>query len=171
MRNDLKEKRNSLIKEQKEKNPDNFARRKLVFWLLAIMVVTRAIYSALNIAYSLIYEVPVTTFDYFALFFIVVVALGFSYLIYSAGIKLAAYIAILGGVMSLFNAYNDSILFMLNTDDTFFNAVNIMFVAALSIQIFVMLFIGFDKKCRLYLNVMAEIQKELRLWIKDNQNK
>ena len=171
MRNDLKEKRNALIKEQEEKNPDNFARKKLIFWLLAVMVVTRAIYSALNIAYCLIYELSVPAFDYFALLFIVIVALGFSYLIYSAGIKYAAYIAIAGGFLSLFNAYNDGIFFMLNTDDIFLNAVNIMFVATILIQIFVMSFISFDKKCRLYLNVMAEIKKDLRLWIKDNQIK
>ena len=171
MRNDLKEKRNTLVKEQEEKNSDNFVRRKLIFWLLAGMVVTRLIYVVLNTAYCLIYEISIPSFDFFISFFMVVAAFGFSFLIYSAGIRPVAYIALLGGLVSLFSAYNSGILSMLNTEDIFFNAVNIMFVVTLSIQIFVMLFIGFDKKCRLYLNVMAEIQKELRLWINNKQNK
>ena len=43
------------------------------------------------------------------------ISFGFSSLIYSAGLIPLTYLAILGGFVSLWGAYNDGVFFMLNT--------------------------------------------------------
>jgi len=166
MPNDMKLVEKALIKERQEREPDAFERKNLIFWLLAAMVGTRALHSILNASYCLIHGLDIPTSEYVMMFVMVLVALVFASIIYSAGALPAVYLALFGGVYSLFTAYNDGIFLMLSSQDTLISAMTVLFIGTIAIQILTMAFIGTDKKCRLYMRTMAEVRKELMIQVK-----
>ena len=168
MEKNIKEKRVALIKEYEEKNSDSFVRRKVIFGLLSAMVATRLIYVVLNFIYSVVYKLDIPNTGYFMMVLTIVVAYVFSFFIYQAGIKPATYLALFGGILSLISIYNNAV-FMLDASDIFLSVINIAFIVTILIQIFTMLFIIFDKKCKLYMDTMSEIQKTLTKLIKNNE--
>lgn len=170
-KNQIKEIRNNLIREHEEKNPGCMERKKVIFYFLAAMVATRLIQVVLNAAYCMIHEFPVRPLEYVMMFMMVLVAFLFSHLIYSGGIIHAAYFGLFGGVMSIYNAYNDGVfsVFASTTIDILYIATIIIFISTIIIQIATMLFICFDKKCKAYLTAMSAVQKELAAYLKSNQ--
>lgn len=161
MENEMKRRRTALMKEKRESNPDNFARKKLIFYLLSGMVILRFIYAAMYLTYCSIRGISLSTFEIIMVLFMVVVGLVVFWLIYRAGLKWAAYLALFGGVYSLYNAYNVHMFSYLNISDAFWDMTNIVLLIAIFIQLSVALFIIFDKKCKLYLRTMSEIQNKL----------
>ena len=168
---EMKELKKSLIAEHRERNPGVFVRRELIFWLLAAMVGTRLLYALLSTALFLMHGLDVPAFEYFQMFFMVLVALGFSHIIYSAGVIGAAYLALAGGIFSLFRAFTDGVFFiMTGAGDAILSAIMLIFVATIIIQIVTMAFISVDSKCKLYVQMRAEVSKEMQEWVKANKN-
>jgi len=166
MPNEMKLMEKALIKERQEREPDAFERKNLIFWLLAAMVGTRALHSILNAGYCLIHGIDIPVFEYVMMLFMVLVALGFSHIIYSGGAMPAVYLALAGGVYSIIMAHSGGTFLMLHTGYTFLTVLTTIFIATIAIQIFAMAFISLDKKCRLYMRTMAEIRKELMIQVK-----
>ena len=163
---ELREKRHALIKEHEEKIPYFAAKRKLIFRLLTIMVLSRAVHAVLQTAYLLTHGVRPQAYDYLMMISMIVVAYVFAGLIYAFGIKPAVYLALFGGVFSLFNAWRNEVFLYLNTPDVFYNIVSILLVAVMLFQIGVMLFICVDKKCGMYLGSMSAIRKDVTEWVR-----
>ena len=168
MGKDIREKRRALIKEYEGENPYIVGRRKLIFYLLLIMVLSRVVHSVLQTAYLLTCGVALQMHDYLMMFFMIVVAYAFANLIYAYGLKPAVYLALFGGFFSLVMAWRNQVFLYLNTADVFYNIVGILFVAVIVFQICIMLFFCIDKKCGMYFNAMSEIRKEVTEWAKDN---
>ena len=161
MGKELKEKRLALIIEHEEKTPYFAARRKLIFRLLSVMVLSRAVHAVLQTVYLLAHGIQLQTYDCLMMFLMVVVGFVFARLIYASGIKPAVYLALFGGVYSLFMAWRDKVFLYLNTPDVFLNIVGIMLVAVILFQIGIMLFFCVDKKCGMYFKSMSAIRKEV----------
>jgi hypothetical protein len=158
---ELKEKRLALIKEHEEKTPYFAPRRRLIFCLLLVMVLSRAVHAVLQTAYLMMRGVQLQAYDYCMMILMIIVAYVFASLIYAFGIKPAVYLALFGGVFSLFNAWRNQVFLYLNTPDVFYNIVSILLVVVMLFQIGVMLFLCVDKKCQMYLGSMSKIQKEI----------
>ena len=166
MKSETKQKQTALIKEHENKNPENFERKKLIFRLLSAMVISRVLYAVMTLVYSAVNGFLFGATEVSAIFLTAFMGLVFSFLIYRAGMKGAAYLALGGGIYSLYVAYNDRVFLFLNTPDVFFNIMNITFVVSILIQTIVMLFISIDNKCNLYLGEVSAIQRELKAWAK-----
>ena len=169
MPNDMQIKQSSILARRRVIEPEAFERQGLIFWLLAVMVGTRLLYAILFTMYFNLLGVRIPTSEYVLMYFMVLVALLFAFIIYQGGQKFAAYLALAGGFFSLFRAFADGVFFMIGTVDAILSSIMLIFVATIIIQIVTMLFISVDSKCRLYMQMRAEVSKEMQAWVKANK--
>ena len=113
----MKKKRISLIKEYAANNPDFQSGRKIVYNLLIILVTLRIIDFILVIIHSIINGNYLRPFDIFIKIIQVLVSFYFAIMIYSAGIKLFVYLALIGGIYSLFMAFQNKVIYEFGNDD------------------------------------------------------
>jgi len=167
MANEMKMRQDNILMERREREPEAFERKGIIFGLLAAMVGTRLLYAILFTVFLLSHGINVPTFEYVMMYFMAAIAYVFAFIIYAGGQKFAAYLALFGGVYSLFNAIvHDDLLSLMATGDAFLSSVMFIFFATIVIQIVTMLFISVDRKCRLYVKMRAEVQKEMQDFIK-----
>ena len=169
MPNDMQIKQADILARRRVIEPEAFERQGIIFWLLAAMVGTRLLYAILFTMYFNLLGFRVPTSEYVMTYFMVLIALLFAFIIYQGGQKFAAYLGLFGGVFSLFRAFTDGVFFMIGTVDAILSSIMLIFVATIIIQIVTMAFICFDSKCRLYMQMRAEVSKEMQEWVKANK--
>jgi len=159
-----------MLGARREREPEAFERQTLIFRLLAAMVGVRLIYSIAHTVLRLFFDsgayaaFPVT---YIVLSYLLVPGmLLFAALIYFAGAKIFAYAAIFIGVYFLWMAMAGEIFYLITAGAGFLSVVMFIHVAVHVTQILVMLFIAVDRKYRLYMNMRAEVAKEMQDLVK-----
>ena len=166
MGNLIKEKRNAIINEYAGNNPDFKSGRKIVWYLMIMFVSFRAIAAILVITHSMINGNYLKTFDIFAQIFQVLVAYFFATMIYLFGIKGFVYLALIGGIYSLFMAYKKNAFYGFGNDDILFNINTVIFIISIIIQISSMTLFIFNSKCKVFFNLMPAIVKEWQKMVK-----
>jgi hypothetical protein len=165
----FKEKRTSMIKEYEETNPDSLVAKRLIFRLLSIIVISNLVFVILSVAYPFINGVHMPVNDIFIRFMPVLWVFAFSSRVYKIGSIPSACLIILAGALSLIFVPNYVIILLHGLGDFFFNMLTILGIIIIGFQIFAMLFILFEKKCKLYMSAMAGIYKDLKIWSEENR--
>ena len=165
-RNLIKEQRNALIKEYAENNPDFQSGRKIVYNLLTILIMSRILHFILVITHIIINGNYLGTFGVFLQIFQVLIACCFAIIIYSIGVKGLVYLALIGGIYSLYSAFQKNAFYGFGNDDILFNINVVIFIISMTMQIFSMTFFIFNNKCKVFFNVMPSIVKEWQKIVK-----
>ena len=165
----LKEKKSALVTEAKE-NPDFHAGKKRVLYVMLVILGFRFFHIILQLVYMSANRIPLDS--HIVTFIIMILSLlFFIFMIYGHGIKGATYLAILGGVYSIFLALRDQVWLVFDTFDPFFNFINLIFHITIFIQIVGMIFLIFDKLSNVYFKAMAHVQNELNVLAKSHNSK
>jgi hypothetical protein len=169
-----KEKRLALIKEHSEKNPSFQRSRKIIFYIVTVLAVLRIINGVAAMVMSIFFSEPIS-FD--VLFYISIVfallpiclyiatIILVAHLIYS-GVKAINFVLIIGGVYSLYNAYDTGVFDNLNTTDMLLNVTNYFVLAIIFIQSAGAIFMLFNKNADAYFESMSTIHHEMNRWKK-----
>jgi len=162
MSNLFKEKRNSLMKEFSENKPEFLIGKKIVCYLMFLLVTSRIIHAILVIIHSMINGNYLNPTSIISQLFQVLVLFIFSMLIYASGIKGVSYLLLLGGIISIAFAFMNNAFFGFGSEDILFNIIVIIFTLSIAIQICSVVFIIFNKKCKVYFVVMKDLMIELK---------
>ena len=157
MKNELKIQREKLIEKAFTSNQELLKSAK-AFILKSgiIMLAFRILFVIIETIYTIYANLPLTTviFNYFLLFIGVMFVIG----IYN-GVKELAYLAIMGGIISITNLF--TIGHQFNSGNTMYNIYLTAFIVGMSVQIIVMMVILLNKTCKEYFLIMKDINKEL----------
>jgi len=156
-----KEKRQVLLKEVEENNPDFIPGRKFVFYSLATVVILMLINLVLGISFHIKYDFPLTPNGLVVLVWPPLLSLIFARLIYSLGSKLFIYFLLLGGITGLYIAYINDVFLFLNTENILLNVISIFTILAGLIQIVSMVFILLNIKCKTYFRLKLDLNKKI----------
>ena len=156
-----KEKQQILTKEFEEGNPDYLPGKKLVFYSLVIVVVMMLINSFLGVAFRIKYNFSFTSNEVFVLVWPLVFSLVFARLIYTIGSKLFIILLLLGGIGSLYLAYINDVFLFLNTENMLLNAIGIFTIMGGLVQIFSMVLLLMNTKCKTYFRLKSDFNKKI----------
>ena len=182
MQSEKKEKILKLTYECEMAHPELFARRDLVFRLLAAMVITRVLfafssllsfgedffplfdYAEIAIWHLGIDRMHMPTVGLILMFAMVIIVFALSCLIYCARLKLLAWVVLAIGAYSLLTQGGNALfvfIFALFMGGFYASATAALFIGTNLLQIVAMIFVLCDKKYKLYISKMAEVRKEL----------
>ena len=167
----FKQKRLALKKEFEESNPDFLPGKKIVFYLLAIVVISLLINLIFGIIFHIYYDVPFELNVIVTLIWPVLLSLIFTRLIYSYGSKLFIFLLILGGIAGLYFAYINNVFSYLNTEFILLNVINAFTIIGNLIQIISMLFLLTSRKCKTYFKLLADLNRIIGNELKDLNDK
>jgi len=162
MSNLMKEKRKEMINEFARDNSDFYSGKKIVYYLMMGIVLSRIIYSVFEISYNVINNSFLGPFSFFIIFFQVLIVFFFMFMIYYSGIRNFSYILLLGGIISLFKTYKDGKFYYFNNGDIFYDIYFVFFIIMLLLQMGGMIFLIFNKKSNVYFSIMKDVLKEMQ---------
>ena len=146
-------------KANKARNPDFEAGKKIILYVLCVVIGFRVFSLVLQLIYLLIGNALWNMATLVSMIGVPIGTLLFAAMIYT-GSKGFVYIALFGGIFSIFQTMQGQVLFNFTTFDTFFNVSNIVFHLAIFVHIIAMIYLMIDKKCDVYFQEMKNIQTD-----------
>lgn len=170
MMKNIKEKRQMLLNELQETNADFATGKRMIFSLFAVLIASRIIYIILDLVSYLANNVELNGSELSKMAAMLLSVLLFAFLIYSSGIKGFAYLALGGGLLSLFQAYQANVFFYfvngtgMGTDPLLLTMA-IFYMLSIFIQIAAMATISFHPKCDVYFKELTNVRNVVKKMI------
>ena len=156
MANPMKARMNELFLKESEKNPEILNGKKILLRILVTWIALRAILLTLELVCALSGFFPFPTLN----LLILVVGVLFALSIY-AGAKLFAFLPILGGFLSLTQAFNAGYHLIVASSDyyTIIRIYAAAYILVSIIQIILFITVLTNKKTRLYCDTLSAARK------------
>ena len=162
MNNSFKEKRNALINEFAGNNLGFQSGRKIVNFLMMAIIILRIIHASFVIIHSGINNNYLGPFGIFIQIISILISILFALMISNAGVKGLVYLALIGGIYSLFSALQNNAFYGFGKDDALFNISTIFFIILVLFQIVGMLILLLNTKCKVFFVVMSNVGREFQ---------
>ena len=165
----VKEYKENKLNEYYQKDSEIVQGKKLVFTVMLCFVFARLLLAIVETVYSVANNITFGTIivDYISL----VVSLLFALFIYKAGLKICAFLAMAGGIVSLINLFFiQDVIDNFSIGNLYYNVYIITLIIVMTIQTIIMFLIMINKKSRKYFKTIEIVSKEI-MSMQSNNNK
>ena len=161
---EIKELEKRFAAERRASEPHLFERRELILGLIISWLGIRTLYVILSTLHAVLIGIPLVELEISMQIAPLIAGYLFAHSIYARGARALAYLLLIGGIWSIFIGHRDEVvpllMLALRHGNLVFAGLIIMFMAGMTLQIFTMVFIILDNKCKLYTKTMADIRLE-----------